>query len=134
MRFPQLNRAAIGSIALVTLYLACGGGGVNPDLAIDQDVGLPSRSEPPDLSSVTQEFRDKGGNAFVRLTGFPTRRAKDVLKQSGLSKPVGYSDVVTFDSLRLASVWGFVERGKTDRLADLPFVTAISPSADRIGH
>jgi hypothetical protein len=104
------------------------------------DVGLPNRTGPADVSRVTQEFRQVGGNAFVTLTGFPTPRSIEALSIAGLRPPAGCerirptpcTAIETFDNLRLRVVWGFVPAGGVNPLVALKFVTAIEPSADVI--
>jgi hypothetical protein len=67
---------------------------------------------------VDQQFRDLGGNAFVKLTGLPTTASVAALAKSGLKPPVGCARVwgtectaiMTFDSLGLASVWGNIQQ------------------------
>ena len=107
---------------------------------IGLDVGLPDRTVPADVSRVTQQFRQVGGNAFVKLTGIPTLQSIEALSRAGLKPPADCQRVwatpctaiVTFDSLALHAVWGFVPGGGVEPLVALKFVTAIEPSADVI--
>ena len=128
-------------LMLVPMLATCNSGGdFSPqevDVSVDIDVGLPDRTEPPDTSRVTSEFRRNGGNAFVQLTGEPTKGALEVLWLRGLRAPVGAPSgtegIVTFDSLQIRSVWGRIPGDGVDRIAGLLFVTRISPSEDKIG-
>ena len=104
------------------------------------DVGLPDRTQAADLSRVTRQFRDVGGNAFVRLTGFPTPQSIQALSHAGLKPPAGCervwgtpcTEIMTFSNLALPAVSGNIPAHGVDRLVALRFVIAIEPSADVI--
>jgi hypothetical protein len=121
-----------GAILLVAVLACDSSAGLDPtsngkDLAAI-DVGLPRRAGQVDLAAVTPMFRTSGGNAFVKLTGEPTRRALEVLGLSGLEPPTGHSAIVVFGALRIATVWGYLPSGGVERLAALTFVEKIEPS------
>lgn len=100
------------------------------------DVGLPPRSQAPDLSRLTAAARRDGSNLFVRLTGEPTALALQVLSRAGLSAahvPDPPSGIVSFDSLRIATVWGWAPAQSIPRIAALLFVTMMEPSSDPDG-
>ena len=107
-------------------------GGLN-----DVDVGLPSRTQAADLGRITQVVRDSGGNVFVKLTAEPTPTALEVLGIAGLAPPKtvpARNHLVTFDSLRIATVWGWLPPNGLSRLAALRFVIRVEPSGgDGIG-
>jgi len=118
-------------LALVLGISACGTEPI-PDLS-QIDVGLPARSNPPDTSTVTEGYRLQGGNAFVGLTGEPTARAIEILGLAGVLPPKIPSNpttIVTFDSLRIATVAGWIGGGGVRQVARLRFVTFIQPAAD----
>jgi hypothetical protein len=115
------------ALAVALLLTGCGNA-----LLDGTPLGMPNRSSSPDLSRVTAEFRTSGGNAFIRLTAQPTEAALEVLARAGLRPAAGRTHILTYDGLRIATVWGEVAAKAVSQIARLRFVTAIEPSADRI--
>jgi hypothetical protein len=114
-------------VALAISVAGCGNA-----LVDGSAVGMPIRTDSPDLSRVTTEFRASGGNAFVKLTAQPTVAAIEALTRAGLGPAVGRTRILTYDSLHIATVWGEIAPNAVRTIANLRFVTAIGPSADRI--
>lgn len=133
------SRILAAMIGLVAIYVgvSCSSSPTDPSGGLAQiEVGLPTRSQAPDLSRLTAAVRRDGGNFCVRLTGEPTSRALDVLSRAGMSAahvPDPPSGIVTFDSLRIATVWGWAPAQSIPRIAALLFVTMMEPSGDRDG-
>ena len=96
---------------------------------------LPARTAPPDTSGVTDAIRENGGNVFVQLTDSASNAALEVLRQTGLGAPSGYSlpGPIVFTRISPLTIWGFVQPGGVRPLAELNFVTLIESSADRDG-
>lgn len=94
-------------------------------------IDLPGRRSGVDTSRFVTRFRDRGeGGVFIRLTGEPTANAVEALMRSGLRAPAGRSRPVTFDSLKIRTVWGHLTRGQVRALAQLPWVERIESSED----
>lgn len=120
-----------GTALLATLACADASRGVAPD----EDDGslatlLPGRSAPVDTSRITAAFRRSGGAVFVTLTAESTPAALEALTRAGLRPPPRRDQLVAFAALRIQTVWGVTAPGDVRRLAMLPFVTSIEPSAD----
>ncbi len=139
MRFLRsLSSAAAASSSMVLLVsvvilAACTSVSGVDRQAPGRDGRLPDRVRPPDTSRVTAALRANGGPAFVHLTALPTPQAVLELEQAGLRGPYGLAHPVTYDSLRVNFVWGFVPRDGVDRIAAVRFVTCIEPSSDPDG-
>ncbi len=114
-------------VCLAISLLGCGNA-----LLDGSAVGMPNRSDSPDLRRVTTEFHASGGNAFVKLTAQPTTAAIEALTRAGLGPAAGATRILTYDGLRIATVWGEVAPNAVRQIANLRFVTGIEPSADRI--
>ena|ERR1043166_3579164 len=124
MRYRSLGLRAV---VLPLILAGCGNA-----LVDGTPLGMPNRTNRIDLSRVTAEFRASGGNAFIGLTAQPTDAALEALARAGLRPAPGRTHILTFDSLRIAAVWGEVAVNAVSQLARLRFVTSIEPSADRI--
>jgi hypothetical protein len=130
----MVTRLLTGAMLACLAVAACSSEVTGPD------VGLPNRTQAADVSRVTREFRQVGGNAFVRLTGFPTPQSIDALARAGLKPPADCervwgtpcTTIMKFDGLALHAVSGNIPPHGVDRLVALKFVTAIEPSADDI--
>lgn len=132
----RVSGTSIGTVVTL-IVLACSSRAVDPGDPLTRiDVGLPLRAQAPDVSRLTAAVRRDGGNVFVRLTGEPTPLALEVLSRAGLSAahvPDPPNGIVTFDSLRIATVWGWASAQSIPRIAGLLFVTMIEPSGDLQG-
>lgn len=97
----------------------------------------PSRTARIALTSrLTPQIRKSGGNVFVRLTAEPTAKAIEVLALAGLTAakvPDPPTGIVTFDSLKIATVWGWASAAALRRIAALKFVVMVEPSGDPDG-
>ena len=123
----QYRTLGIRAVLLALMLTGCGNA-----LVDGTPLGMPNRTNSPDLSRVTAEFRASGGNAFIGLTAQPTDAALEALARAGLRPASGRTHILTFDSLRIATVWGEVAANAVRELARLRFVTSIVPSADPI--
>lgn len=131
------NLASCSFLMLLTALAACSSTAVDPSDGLNGiDVGLPARTRAPDLARLTERTRREGGNVFVRLTGEPTALALEVLSRAGLTAahvPDPPPGIVTFDSLRIATVWGFASASAISRIAALRFVIMLESSSDPDG-
>ena len=118
------------------LVAGCTVGGPSSGLA-DIDVGLPMRTQAPDLSRMNDSVILSGANVFVTLTGKPTPAALTILERAGLGAPKGMpaqGGIVTFDELRLSTVWAWMSPRHLKNVAALPWVVRVEPSGgDPIG-
>ena len=97
-------------------------------------IALPDRHGPVDTSRFVTRFRERGGGGvFVKLTAEPVAEAMAALRAAGLQPPAGRGEIVTFDSLRIAAVWGYVDARAVKALAALPYVKRIGSSEDEHG-
>ena len=97
----------------------------------EANVVLPARSGDVDTSRLIKKFRDRGaGNVFIVLTGEPSAAALAELGTAGVQAPLGRPGIVTFDSLKIATVWGYVTARDVRSVALIPYVVRIESSED----
>ena len=95
---------------------------------------LPARSAAVDTTAVTDSLRQFGGDVFVNLTGAPDDAVLLSLRQAGLEAPAGHdAGPVSLPPVLPNTVWGHVAAGGIRRLAMLPFVLLVEPTADSTG-
>ncbi len=95
------------------------------------NVVLPARPGDVDTSRLIKKFRDRGaGNVFIVLTGEPSAAALAELGTAGVQAPPGRPGIVTFDSLKIATVWGYLTARDVRSVALIPYVVRIESSED----
>ena len=95
------------------------------------NVVLPARPGDVDTSRLIKKFRDRAaGNVFIVLTGEPSAAALAELGTAGVQAPLGRPGIVTFDSLKIATVWGYLTARDVRSVALIPYVVRIESSED----
>jgi len=142
MQSPKLESADKSANRIQTLLAfgcligtACGEwpGSTIPSIRAE-GVGLATRTQEVDTTRFTSGFRQRGeGGVFVKLTGEPTSSARMALSASGLMPPRGRDHLVSFDSLKIRTVWGRLTARQVQAIANLPFVLRVESSEDEVG-
>jgi hypothetical protein len=117
---------------LLVAGLAIAGCADSRDLtSVAGPVALANRQVDVDTSRLIEKFRrNEGGGVFIKLTGEPTSAALAALVSAGLRGRGGSLAPITFDSLKIATVAGYVSAGAVKALAALPWVERIESSQD----
>lgn len=88
---------------------------------VQSQFGVPERDGPPDLSQATQDLRENGGRAFIKITAPATAAVLRDLEAHGVHELKSYAVI--------HMVAGTLAPGGVEAVAERPYVTRISDAS-----